>query len=128
MKVFDKKGEYLKVIVCGGRDYKNKALVFFTLDKIKALNPEIKIVQGGATGADELAGHWATENKVPQLIYPANWKLYGNRAGPIRNSQMIDEECPDLVVCFRGGVGTANMKQTAIQKGIEVREIRDNDI
>jgi hypothetical protein len=110
-----------RILVCGGRDFNDRKLVFSTL---WTLDPRpSRIIQGGASGADSLAREWAASNFIFCEHYPANWKLHGNRAGPIRNQQMIDEGRPDLVIAFPGGRGTADMINRARLAGVPVREI-----
>jgi hypothetical protein len=79
------------------------------------------IIHGGARGADSMAGEFANETGIEEIVFPADWKMYGRRAGPIRNQQMLDEGKPDLVVAFPGGRGTADMVGRARTAGIEVR-------
>lgn len=110
----------MKIIVCGGRDYKNKAFVYKKLDELHAERPITKLMQGGATGADAFANQWAHNNKVLNHTYDADWKKYGPSAGPIRNRRMLYGGKPDLVVAFPGGKGTANMLKLAREAGVEV--------
>ena len=110
-----------KVIVCGGRDYANAALVNEVLSKIK---PEI-IIEGGANGADALARQWAKEHGVECRTYQADWKRHGKAAGPIRNQRMIDEEQPDLCVAFPGGSGTENMIGKCAKAGVKLFIVGD---
>jgi DNA polymerase I-like protein with 3'-5' exonuclease and polymerase domains len=110
----------VKIIVCGGRDYANRALVWSTLDTIA---PDV-VIHGTTSGADTLAKRWAQKRGVTEKPFPAKWKLYGKAAGPIRNRRMLKER-PDLVVAFPGKKGTANMVKQARRAGIEVRKVRD---
>ncbi len=108
----------MKVLVCGGRDYKDYG---FVAQELAKLNPT-DIIQGGARGADHLARVWANAFHIPCISYVANWKLHGKKAGPIRNKQMIDEGKPDLVLAFPGGKGTASMVKIAKDANVTVRE------
>jgi hypothetical protein len=112
----------MKILVCGGRAYAGKQRLFLVLDRLHAERPITLVIQGGATGADALAGQWATRRGIPQKIYRAEWKLHGKAAGMIRNRQMLEEGHPDLVVAFPGGSGTANMVGLARKAGVEVIE------
>lgn len=47
------------------------------------------IVSGGAQGTDTLAERWAKEHKIPTIIYKPNWRKYGKRAGPLRNTDIV---------------------------------------
>lgn len=111
----------MRVLVCGGRDYRNKAHVFAELD---AVSPTF-LIEGGADGADAWAWQWAKRNLTPEcrLSIQARWDQHGKAAGPMRNQRMIDEGKPDLVIAFPGGRGTADMVKRARAAGIEVREV-----
>lgn len=112
------------VLVCGGRNYKDKDHVFDVLNQLMCdTKEEIVILHGAATGADTLAGLWARSRRLKCRSYPAKWKLYGPAAGIYRNTQMLQEEEPDLVLAFPGGVGTSDMISQAAQRGIEVRSV-----
>lgn len=104
-----------RIIVCGGRDYKDRDHVCRTLSEI---GPSY-IAEGGARGADKFAHEWALSNKIPHEKFEAQWSI-GKCAGPKRNQRMLDEAMPDLVVAFPGGDGTADMVRRARQKGVKV--------
>src|SRR6266403_643675 len=97
----------MRVLVCGSRHFKDKELMEDVLGQIEIDT----IIHGLARGADTLAGEYAKDNQIPVLEYPALWKTYGRSAGPIRNSEMLRDGKPDLVVAFRGpnSRGTQNM-------------------
>lgn len=111
----------MKILVCGGRDYDNLALVYQTLDAIHAERTIKCVIHGGARGADACAWNWAVQRDIPQMSYPADWKAHGRVAGPRRNQTMLDLH-PDiqLVVAFPGGAGTRDMIKRAVRAGIEV--------
>lgn len=122
-----------KILVCGGREFDDWDLLYTTLYDIfdngkRSLNEPLIIIEGGATGADFLARVWAKymsiEFPVSYKEYKADWKTYGRSAGPIRNQQMLDEN-PDIemVVAFPGGVGTNDMVERSVKKGLEVIQI-----
>lgn len=88
---------------------------------------DITIIHGAAKGADRIADEWAVVNWVQIEEYPAQWDMYGKRAGFLRNLQMIVEGKPDVVVAFPGGPGTANMVKQAHAYRIRVIEIKDTE-
>lgn len=98
-----------RVLVCGGRDYADMNRVYEVLGRLHARTPFSLLINGAARGADTLAQMWATRQRIPTEQYPANWDVYGNRAGPIRNQRMLSESRPDIVVAFKGGDGTQDM-------------------
>lgn len=110
----------MRVLVCGGRDYRDARHLYRVLDRLSP-KPSI-IIHGDYSGADELAKKWARLRGVGDAPFPANWAKHGRAAGPLRNQQMIDEGVPDLVVAFPGGTGTADMVRRAKVCGIKVVE------
>lgn len=109
-----------RALVCGGRKFKSPMLLDRVLSKLHAKRHFSLVIHGAASGADTLAGLWAKANGIPVLSFPADWTRYSNRAGPLRNQQMIDEGKPDLVVAFRGNVGTSDMIRRAKRARIEI--------
>lgn len=120
----------MRLLVCGPRWWKNWAVVKETLDDLHSIRPINTIIHGGATGADDMAGRWASENDVPELVFRAEWRRYGRRAGPMRNERMLREGKPDRVLAFqptdRDTRGTMNMVRQAQFCGVEVEMIRDD--
>lgn len=113
----------MRVLVCGGRNFHDVDVVFSALDAVlKSCKHDcMTIIQGGATGADQLARSWCSYRSVPYDNYPAEWKKHGGKvAGPIRNQRMIDEGKPDIVLAFPGGRGTADMMRRARVAKIKV--------
>jgi hypothetical protein len=110
------RGKKVKIIVTGGRFYKNYSKVVEILDGLK---PSF-IIQGGCSGADSLAVAYSEENKIKYKTYEANWSEYGVIAGPIRNKKMLEENLDSVLVAFPGGRGTENCVKTAQQLGVKV--------
>lgn len=106
----------MRVLVCGGRDYKNVERITAVL---KHLHPSVTIIHGAAKGADTLAGGVAATQGLLVEAYPANWSAYGMAAGAMRNQQMLDTGV-DLVIAFPGGKGTADMTTRARDADVPV--------
>ncbi len=113
-----------KVIVAGGRDFNDYALLQSTLQHLLSKKSDIEIVSGVARGADSLALQFATKYNLPVKIFPANWDLYGKSAGFKRNIEMA--EYADACVCFWNGKskGTADMIRVARLYKLQVRVIK----
>jgi len=109
-----------RILVCGGRDCAEQAMLFGVLDMEAEARPIGTIIQGGADGADRLARLWCHSRKVRYDNYPADWRAHGKAAGPIRNQQMLDEGMPTKVFAFPGGRGTADMVRRAKAAGVPV--------
>ena len=109
----------MRVLITGGRDFSDRALLFDALDRLHSIHGFTVLIHGDASGADRLSGEWAASKGIQVEARPAEWKKHGRAAGPIRNSQMLDEK-PGLVIAFPGGNGTADMVKKAKQAGLEV--------
>lgn len=78
----------LRVIIAGGRDFKNYDLLKYTCDHILKGQTNVEIVSGKASGADTLGERYAKEKGFRISDHPANWDLHGKAAGYIRNTEM----------------------------------------
>lgn len=111
----------MKVLVCGGREFDDALTLGSWLGGIHKNNgPITLLIEGGAPGADFMARKFAEWMKIPTKTFKADWDRHGRAAGPIRNTQMLMEGRPDLVVAFEGGKGTANMVEQAKAAGVKV--------
>lgn len=117
----------MKVIICGGRNFNDRALLFESLDSIHRSTPITIAVHGGASGADTLAGEWAKARSIACVVIKAIWTEHGRAAGPIRNQKMIGLN-PEMVIAFPGGKGTADMTKRAANAGINVVNVVADEI
>lgn len=120
----------MRVLVCGGRDFADDALLVQALDMLhQHCGPVTHLIHGAARGADSIAAAWAQHGQLADDIkvvaFPANWKRDGKAAGPIRNERMLREGKPDRVVAFPGGRGTAHMTSLAEAQGVPVWRVTD---
>ena len=113
------------ILVCGGRNYSDKARVFDVLEDIHSVERITKLGHGAARGADDLADQWAKYRGVPVDTYPADWKRLGKKAGIVRNQMMLNCLKPDLVLAFPGSRGTADMCNRARKAGVRVFEVSE---
>ena len=134
----------MKVLVCGGRDFRNYTLLDRVLFTHVSLHDDALIcgydpADKRFQGADQLAWNWAGVNGVIRRHFPARWdditapgarvkidragRSYNANAGPDRNQLMADEK-PDICIAFPGGAGTADMVRRARKAGIGVVEIK----
>jgi len=110
----------MRLLVCGGRDFSDKELVWNTLDKVyHKYGDDLVIIHGSASGADTLAESWAKEKQVDYLGFPARWKKCGKSAGPKRNIRMRDNSKPDACIAFPGGDGTKGMMKLMEEIGVK---------
>ena len=110
----------VRIIVCGGRHYADRQAVFRVLDRIHTERSVAEVIQGECpTGADRYAREWALDYGIPLQGFHARWDLYGKRAGPLRNREMLTTK-PDGVVAFPGGRGSLDMIAAAREAGVPV--------
>lgn len=118
-----------RIIIAGTRtlsDYDllrkvmSQAFGFLSMQEIQ----EMKIVSGGCRGADKVGETFAHNNGLICVRFPANWNLYGKKAGPLRNEEMAkyaSEACGILMAFWDGkSRGTKNMIDTAKKYSLEI--------
>jgi hypothetical protein len=108
----------ITVCVTGGQAFKDRDLLFFTMDNLHVKCRELW--HGNCpTGTDKFADEWAIERGIAVRRFPAAWNVYGKGAGFVRNRVMAEAR-PGLVVAFQGANGTRNMVAEANTRGIKV--------
>jgi hypothetical protein len=116
------------VCFTGGRDFDDEDAVMAVVEFLVGFyGDDLRIMHGGAKGADSLAQKCADWFGVRTKTFPADWGQHGKAAGPIRNIQMADYlvMCRSKghsvqVVAFRGGSGTEHMVKQAESRQIDV--------
>lgn len=125
----------VRIAIVGSRDFNNYEYLKFELLKhinkrldstvipgmpYQRVDLDVKIVSGGAKGADTLAEKFADEFGFEKLIFKPDWDLYGKRAGFIRNAKIVDN-C-DVLFAFQinKSKGTQHSIDLAREKGKEV--------
>ena len=128
----------MKILVCGDRKWSDQDTMLRVLRKIREKQDNCKgivtVIHGAAKGADSMAGKiansFAKSHAWRVKPFSANWKKFGNSAGPIRNRQMLKEK-PDLVLAFHNNLkkskGTLDMVQIALETGARVKLYKKND-
>ena len=129
----------LRVIVAGGREFNDYELLSNSLTKyfsekvaenIIDSPSQVEFVSGTARGADSLGEKYAYAFGYKVKRFPANWDLYGKRAGYIRNEQMakysVADEKHGVLFAFWDGEsrGTKHMIDLANKHGLEVHVVR----
>lgn len=111
----------MNVIVCGGRDFKDEALVLEVLTGFHHIFPIDTIVSGGCIGADIFGETWAAGFRICVKRFLPDWVAQGKKAGPLRNEEMALYS--DACIAFPGGKGTADMVRRAKAHRLFVLEI-----
>ena len=125
----------MRVLICGDRNYINVEAIRSWLTKLQDWGYDT-VIEGGAKGADTIAMEEAARMNFNISHYPAKWEEYKKKfpiqqygmnwksAGTDRNTQMLDEGRPDLVIAFHTNIekskGTKNMIKQAKARNIKV--------
>lgn len=110
-----------RLLICGSRSWTDEGSID---QQIRLTRKSIEVViEGEASGVDRIARRVAERYGLPVLAFPADWKKYGRRAGPIRNAQMLAEGRPTCVVAFTDDFdnprsGTRDMCAKAVRAGV----------
>ena len=114
------------LLVVGSREFHNYTMMQKVLDEeINKDNESVKIVSGGAKGADNLAKEYAKLHKLEYIEFPAKWNIYGKSAGYRRNEEMhkyISEKKRRKVIAFWNG------KSKGTQHNFELAKKYNNEI
>lgn len=112
----------IKILVSGDRNWNNWKRVSEILDPHRDNLSEI--IHGGARGADTIAAVWAMRRNIYGRLFKADWEKAGKAAGPIRNTKMLKNGKPDLVIAFHNNLeeskGTKHMVLIATKAGVPV--------
>lgn len=113
----------MRVVVCGGRNFRSPAQVFMEMDRLHERFGITHLMHGGATGVDTFAGEWAAcKPWIVRYVCKPDWEKHGRSAGPMRNARMLEWK-PDMVIAFPGGRGTFDMVAKALRAGVDVIEV-----
>ncbi len=126
----------MKVVVAGGRDFKDYYLLKETLDNFQQEYGNItEVVSGTAKGSDKLGEQYANENNIPIKRFVPDWEGLGKKAGHVRNRKMGDyaKEHNGMLVAFwdkhsRGTKGMIDyvtkigLKSVVIHYSVEVSD------
>ena len=99
-----------RVIVTGSRDWTDDAAVYLELNRVVVEQPgrDLVVVHGACpAGPDMFASCWvqawaserAPTGRIVEEPWPAAWDTYGNGAGMVRNTAMVNAGA-DLCLAF----------------------------
>jgi YspA, cpYpsA-related SLOG family len=125
-----------RVLLCGSRSWPWPATVETVLDRLAARHGEqLVVIEGAANGADHAAHLWCDRYGLPgdrHRCHPIDWRAerqarprYWRSAGPERNSRMLLQDRPGLIICFHdhfdpASGGTSDMALRGLLRDIPV--------
>lgn len=113
----------MNIVIAGSRDFIDYPLLSKAVKRIinRFYKDEtITIVSGCARGADKLGEMFAIKNNYDVIKKPAEWSVYGRKAGYIRNTEMA--KIGDVLIAFwdMKSPGTRNMITLANKYNLQV--------
>lgn len=110
----------LNLLIAGSRNFYNfseaNSIVLKSLCRKNLSN--IRIISGGARGADKFAELFAEQYNIELLIYKAEWDKYGRRAGMVRNLDLVKNADIAIIFWDKESSGTLNTISLIKEKGI----------
>ncbi len=100
----------MKVIIAGSRTLTDITSEY--LDSVTEKSDFIitEVVCGEAPGVDAAGELWADTNMISVKHFRADWELYGNYAGPIRNKKMAMYADALILIWDGSSPGSQSMK------------------
>jgi hypothetical protein len=99
--------EPLYILISGTRNNLNDEHRKIIQGELEKINVDVEfrdmsptLIHGDCDGVDKFASSVATQLRWSSIAVPAQWHLYGKKAGPIRNQQMIDIYIPHIFLAF----------------------------
>lgn len=118
----------MRILITGSRDFDNFELMKYILNFFKE-EKDVTLIHGDCRGADKIAGYIGKSLGFNIEAHPADWDKYGKKAGPIRNTEMVDSGA-DLVLAFPIGNSyrTKDCIRKAEQRGIPIVEVTNTNM
>lgn len=113
----------MNIVIAGSRDFVDYPLLSKAVNRIinRFYKDEtITIVSGCARGADRMGEIFAENNHYDVIKKPAQWDIYGRKAGYIRNTEMA--KIGNVLIAFwdMKSPGTRNMITLANKYNLQV--------
>jgi len=118
----------MKLLIAGSRDFNDYEMLKEKLDKILCSSNISEIISGKAKGADTLGERYAKERNIKIKEFPAEWNLYGKKAGMIRNKEMAKYATNAIIFWDGNSKGTENMIKLMekLKKPFDIIFYKDN--
>ncbi|MGB3832803.1 MAG: DUF2493 domain-containing protein [Mesorhizobium sp.] len=110
------------VVVSGGTDFNDHALIWAKLDQALEKRPDMVLMHGGSErGAEKIAARWADTRKVKQFPLKPDFKKYPAKQAPYKRNDAMLEVLPVGVLVFGKGGIQGNIYDKARKLGIPAK-------
>ena len=93
------------VVFSGGQEWHDHEQLWEKLDQIKARVPHMTLcTTAQRKGCDMIAAAWASSRNVTVIAFTPQTGRYGNRAGFVRNEQLVKLAPVEAIVCQGSGL------------------------
>ena len=111
-----------RLIVFGAVDWLDKARLWDLLDQAVYKHNTMVLCHKGMCGAETLAGEWAQERNVPQMVFAPKWSLHGDDAPDACDREMMNGPVIGLLAFDAVQVGD-NIRNLAKRARVTVRDV-----
>lgn len=111
----------MRTIIAGSRDITAESIVHQAI--LDAPWEPTVVLSGDCRGVDRLGAAWARSRGIPVECYEAEWAIYGNVAGPIRNRLMVSKADALIVVRYPDSRGSLHVLTTAQVTGRRIHDV-----
>lgn len=115
----------MRLLICAGRHYADSRLCRQALDAFQCLHEVRVVIHGGNQSLGAHIEDWAREIGAHLIRYPPNWQRHGKQAERLRNSFMLADSRPDIVLALPGGADTEELLGQAKAQGIRTLSVND---
>lgn len=110
----------MRVLICAGRHYADTRLCRQALEAFQREHEVRVLIHGGNQFLGGEIEDWAREMGADIVRYPPNWQLHGKLAERLRNTFMLKDSRPDILIALPGGDDTEELVNQARQAGIPI--------
>lgn len=116
-----------RILISGSRNWSDQQTIYRALGEYAGAEHVVLLSGRCMQGADVICEAYALENDWEIEAYPADWKQFGKKAGPMRNAAMVAAGA-DIALIFikdssKGAGGCAMMAHRSGIKTVVYNEI-----
>ncbi len=107
----------MRLLICGDRDWTDQVLVNIIISRM-AKQPIECVIHGEAIGADRMGAYAARQCGLKVIGFHPDWDTYGKAAGVLRNTEMLEQGKPDVVIAFHDWLADSKGTKDMVWKSL----------